>query len=81
MNADFGSHFPEELFETYAMGQLSVQDGAPLEEHLLICPACQTRLSSIDEYIAIMRAAAYYCQSNVPPLAKRARQSELHMCC
>jgi len=58
MNAGFNYHASEDVLETYAMGKLSAEDCAPLEEHLLLCCICQRRLEQADEYIRVMRAAA-----------------------
>ena len=51
------SHYPEDVLERYAMGELSGVDSVPLEEHLLICTACQTNLLAVEEYILVARAA------------------------
>jgi anti-sigma factor RsiW len=56
-------HYPEEIWESYAMGVLSEEQSAPLEEHLLVCPACQDLLAELDEYLEAMRAAARRCLS------------------
>jgi anti-sigma factor RsiW len=57
MNTNFCSHIPEDMLEKYALGSLSDAKFAPLDEHLLICPACQTNLQTVSEYIAVMKAA------------------------
>ncbi len=56
MNAGF-DHFPESTWEAYSMGTLSEEDSAPLEEHLLICPACQDLLAEADEMVRVAKAA------------------------
>jgi hypothetical protein len=53
----FDSHFPDELFEKYALGRASISDWASLEGHLLLCTACQTNLAKTEEYIAVIQAA------------------------
>jgi hypothetical protein len=53
MNAGFDRHFPPEVWEEYAMGVQS----AEMEEHVLICPACQELLAEADEYIRVAKAA------------------------
>jgi hypothetical protein len=58
MNAGFNHHVSEDVLETYAMGKLSAEDCAPLEEHLLICCICQRRLAQADEYIQVVKTAA-----------------------
>jgi len=51
-------HIPEDSLEQYATGALSEPEVGPLEEHLLICAACQDRLQATDDYVVAMRAAA-----------------------
>jgi len=63
MNFSFDSHPSEDVLETYAMGKLSDQDSNPLEEHLLICLACQNRLEAVDEFIRVAKAAT----ESMPP--------------
>jgi hypothetical protein len=57
MNASFDRHSSTEVWEKYAMGMLSQEDCKPLEEHLLICPACQDLLAETDEYIRVTKTA------------------------
>jgi hypothetical protein len=59
------------------MGKLPDQACAPLEEHLLICPVCQTRLQAIDAYICVVRAAcsALLPASNLSIMPSRERLS------
>jgi anti-sigma factor RsiW len=62
MNAGFDRRLPctkytEDHLETYALGRLSEEELQALEEHLLICPACQDLLAKVDEYIEVMKAA------------------------
>jgi anti-sigma factor RsiW len=58
MNTGFNNHVSEEVLETYALGKLSDEDCAPLEEHLLLCCICQRRLERTDEYLRVIKAAA-----------------------
>jgi hypothetical protein len=58
MNASFDRHFTEQILEEYALGMQSEEVCTPLEEHLLICPACQDQLAEADEYIRIVKAAS-----------------------
>jgi anti-sigma factor RsiW len=51
-------HISEDSLEQYAMGAFPEPEAGPLEEHLLICTACQDRLQATDDYVAAMRAAA-----------------------
>ena len=57
MNANFDRHCPDGAWEGYALGMLSKEDCKPLEEHLLICSACQDSLAEADEYIRAVKAA------------------------
>ena len=57
MNVTFEGHVPEDSLETYAMGKLSSEECALIEEHLLICPTCQRDLEAVDDYIQVARAA------------------------
>jgi len=58
MNAGFDRHYPAEVWEKYSMGMQSEDDCTPLEEHLLLCPACQDLVAQADEYIRVVKAAA-----------------------
>ena len=58
MQSESDSHFDEALLEKYAVDQLSVGQTALIEEHLLMCFECQMRLTGIDEYAQVVRAAA-----------------------
>jgi hypothetical protein len=52
------SHIEEEVLERYALGKLSEEQAAPLEEHLFICHQCQDRLEAADDLIKNLRLAA-----------------------
>jgi hypothetical protein len=51
-------HIAEDSLEQYAMDAFPESEAGPLEEHLLMCTACQDRLRTTDGYVAAMRAAA-----------------------
>jgi hypothetical protein len=55
----------DDLLEMYALGRLPEPAEAPLEEHLLICPACQIRLEQMDDYIRVVQAAAADLQNTL----------------
>jgi anti-sigma factor RsiW len=57
MNTGFDRHFAYEDWEDYALGAMPDQQVEALEEHLLICPACQNLLAEADEYVEIAKAA------------------------
>jgi len=58
MQLEPNEHVSEESLESYALGSLSESLVTGLEEHLLICPACQDKLREFDAYVAAMRGAA-----------------------
>jgi len=67
MNTGLILHIPEELLEEFALGRVPDPDCTPVDEHLLICPACQNNLAEIDEYIRVIRAAL----AALPPLPSK----------
>ena len=50
-------HPPEDVLEAYALKRLAPDLQAGVEEHLLVCEACQDRLAQIDVFIAAMNSA------------------------
>lgn len=50
-------HIDEELLERYALKQLSENEAAPLEEHLLICQDCQERLVETEQFVYAVKEA------------------------
>jgi hypothetical protein len=57
VNTCFELHFPDDLFEPYTLGLLSKPDCRFLEEHLLLCVACQRRLMQVEEFVLVVRIA------------------------
>ena len=51
-------HIEENLLDQYALGTLSAESIAELEEHLLVCSLCQSRLVEADELLILFREAA-----------------------
>jgi anti-sigma factor RsiW len=51
-------HIDEELLDQYALGSLGRELLPAVEEHLLVCPDCQTRLAAADEFLGLFRVAA-----------------------
>jgi hypothetical protein len=49
-------HATEELLEEYSFGRIHEPQLGWLEEHLLICPQCQSALDDVDEDKAFMKA-------------------------
>lgn len=58
------SHANDDSLEKYSMGSLADPDLTKLEEHLLICAPCRSRLEEVDEYVAAMRGAASQLESD-----------------
>ena len=50
------AHATEELLEEYSFGRIREPQLGWLEEHLLICPQCQSELDDIEEYKILMKA-------------------------
>ena len=50
-------HISDDTLELYCLGKLPITDQAPVEEHILSCPACAARAQEWQEYINAMRAA------------------------
>ena len=69
-------HPDDEAIENYAFGRLSDSDLVAVEEHLLICEDCQSRVERTEEYIHLMKAAtAAYVREHraIPPIRLRGR--------
>jgi hypothetical protein len=49
-------HATEEVLEEYSFGRICEPQLGWLEEHLLICPQCQSELDGIEEYKVFMKA-------------------------
>jgi hypothetical protein len=49
-------HATEELLEAYSFGRIHEPQLSWLEEHLLMCPQCQSELGDIEEYKVFMKA-------------------------
>ena len=58
MQIESDRHFADDLLEKYSIGHLPEEQVPALEEHLFVCSDCQVRLSSIDEYVQVTKAAA-----------------------
>jgi hypothetical protein len=51
-------HLGEDQLESYSIGNLAEPDAVCLEEHVLICEACQDRLAASDSWVRFIRRAA-----------------------
>lgn len=54
---DVNCHATEEHLERYVMGRLPEIDLEVLEDHLLLCQGCQTRLDETETYVLAMKTA------------------------
>jgi hypothetical protein len=54
MFAIHGHPTPDAL-EEYAFRRLSAHDTEALEEHVLVCPHCQTSLAEVEDYILLIQ--------------------------
>jgi hypothetical protein len=57
MQIDIDHHIEETTLERYSMGSLAEEAVAEVEEHLLLCEACQGRVAEADAYIRAMKQA------------------------
>ena len=53
-----GEHATDEQLEQYGIGRLRGSELEAVEEHLLLCPLCQDRMTEMDEFLRAMRSAA-----------------------
>ena len=51
-------HPSEEVVEFYSMGELKGADLQAFEEHLFICPMCRQRVTRMDFFLSMLRAAS-----------------------
>jgi hypothetical protein len=66
-----GTHIDENVLDRYAMGTLPEVSIPRVEEHLLNCPFCQSRLVETDEFLVHFRAAAAQVDARPVPLWER----------
>jgi hypothetical protein len=57
MDAYGSSHISEDMLERFALNQLTEEELAPLESHILVCHRCQDHLEQVDEYVQSMKEA------------------------
>jgi hypothetical protein len=55
--AEYSSHVGEELLEQYSVGCLAESEVPRVEEHILLCEACQDKLEHIDSWVRSVRRA------------------------
>jgi len=64
-------HIDDGLLDRYAQGILREDLVAGIEEHLLLCPACQDKLSEMDEFLRLFQAAATQVEPRPRPVFYR----------
>lgn len=62
----FEQHCTDDDLELYALGRLNDDGSELVEEHLLICGTCQTRLDEADQYVRAMRNATFRLRAEQP---------------
>jgi anti-sigma factor RsiW len=71
MQIDINPHIEETTLERYSIGSLEEEAAAEVEQHLLLCETCQTRVTEADAYIHAIKAAV----PGLPPEPERQRWS------
>ncbi len=64
-------HIDDELLDQYALGSPRRELLPAIEEHLLVCHDCQTRLASADEFLWLFRATAAQPDARRRPFLRR----------
>ena len=54
---DADRHIDDDDLERYVLDQLSEDEAAPIDEHLLACQECQDRLVQVNQRVQAMRAS------------------------
>lgn len=55
MSTRFDAHITEDSIELYSMGRLPANELEDFEKHLLVCSACEERLTESDRFVRVMR--------------------------
>jgi hypothetical protein len=58
MQIDVQQHIEETTLERYSMGSLAEEAAVEVEQHLLVCEACCTKVTEADSYVRAMKRAA-----------------------
>jgi hypothetical protein len=69
-------HIEENVLDRYAMGTLPGESIPKVEEHLLDCSFCQSRLVEADEFLTHFRAAATQLDIRPAPLWQRLQNAQ-----
>ena len=64
-------HIDEDVLDRYSVGSLSGNLLASVEEHVLACAACQTRLIETDQLLTVFRTAVTQIDARPEPLWSR----------
>jgi hypothetical protein len=64
-------HIEENVLDRYALGTLPGESIPQVEEHLLSCSLCQSRLVEADEFLTHFRAAATHLEVRPAPFWNR----------
>ena len=67
MAYNFEHHLDDDSLELYAFGRLGEARAEMLEEHLLICDGCRTRLDVTERYIGAMARGSRILQNGSAP--------------
>jgi len=67
----YQEHVLEETLEAYAMGRLPEQELDRVDEHLLTCARCRTRLTETDERVRVMKIATHRLRTDELSFRKR----------
>jgi hypothetical protein len=57
-HSTFTTHPGEDVLELYCLDRLDEGELAPIEEHLMVCEACQKRVTDLDVFLKAARRAA-----------------------
>lgn len=72
-------HPPEDVLEQYSLGRLAGGELRGLEEHLLLCPKCQDRLTAVDAYVRAIRDGAKRLTDVRISLTHQTRDGPVHV--
>ncbi len=70
---NIGPHPDDDLIENYLMRRLSEEEVAGVEEHLLVCPACQSKAEETEEFILVTQSALPAFERKPPSRALHTR--------
>jgi len=78
MHRNIGAHVADDVLEKYLLHHLPEAQLAPVEEHLLVCPKCQTQAEETEEFILVNKSALKTLENKPPALALRTRAGFAH---